>query len=95
MALLWSWNNGASAYGDVQRLWRLQYMLPDEQDLPDEVATVLAEGKQERMHASRQLQATSHIIHQASGGRKTISDFAVPTGAFAGPLGPNQKRVVR
>ena len=42
-----------SAYGDVQRPWPLQYMLPDEQDLPDEVATVLAEGKQERMSALR------------------------------------------
>ena len=70
-------------------------MLPDEQDLPDEVATVLAEGKQERMSALRQLQATSNIIHKASGGRKTIADFAVPPGAFAGPVGPNQKRVVR
>ena len=58
VAVLWSWMNCASAYGDVQRLWPLQYMLPDEQDLPDEVATALAKGKQEGMSALRQLQAT-------------------------------------
>ena len=83
------------AYGDVQMIWPLSYMLPIEQDLPDEVAILMAEGKHERMHALRQLQATSNIIHKASGQTKTLSDFAVPPGVFAGPVGPNQKRVVR
>ena len=51
LSLLWSWTNAASAYGDVQRLWPSSYMLPIEQDLPDEVAILLAQGKQQRLHA--------------------------------------------
>ena len=57
-SILYSWQTDSAAYGDIQYTMVGKALLASEQEFPDEVRELIAERKQERFAAFRQLQAS-------------------------------------
>ena len=95
ISLVYSWEAGLAACGDLQRIPPCSPILPTEAALPEELACRLAEGRQERNAAFRELQAISNCIAQLGSNEFSgIDDFSLPDGISLDPVTDNQVRVV-
>ena len=66
VSILWSWEANAACYGNVMMAVGGKYILPDELDMPDYIAELIATRKHERWAAFRQLQGLCYILWNKS-----------------------------
>ncbi|MDJ0514433.1 MAG: hypothetical protein QNJ62_13410 [Methyloceanibacter sp.] len=94
-SIVWSWQAQVAAHGDLQILPESKKVLPSEQDLPESISNLLANGRLQRVATFRQLQALSNVI-RSLGHWQGLEDFKLPSDWSAvRPIEPDQVRVVQ
>jgi len=94
-SLVWSWEVGVAAHGDLQMLPQAKTVLESEQDLMDNIARLAAQGRLERVATFRQLQALSNVI-RSLGHWQGLQDFVLPPGwGVVRAVQQDEVRVVR
>jgi hypothetical protein len=94
-SLIYSWQEEFSSYGDVQFVPPGDVLLDDEAQLEDAVVMLSQEGKLQRVHTYRLLQAVSHILFTATDGRVDVDFFRTPLGVVLRPASEEEVREVR
>ena len=92
VTLAFSWEQDTGAFPPWQHLLPGSELTPDDAAMDDNLATIAARNKLERVASYRQLQGTSHQLHLLSG--RTLDDFDLPAAANVRPTDENESRIV-
>lgn len=95
VSVVWSWEHGYGAFGDVQQVLPGSVVLPGEDDLSDRVQQLALEFRLDRVASYRQLQATSNTLHTLTNGRTNIHSFLLPDDVHVRAPEQSEVRVVR
>lgn len=74
-------DEGSASYADFQHIKPTKgtQLGADEIDMYDEIAALIAEGKEERCATYRQIQATSHTIYSLTQNKYNIDSYVLPS----------------
>ena len=91
--LVWSWEMGIAAHGDLQIMGSAHSLLLEE-SLPDQIGMLAAELRLERTAAYRQLQSWSNCIQGLGHWPRGLNEFCLPEGVNVHAVEPGEVRVV-
>ena len=91
-ACIYSWELDHGAYGVPQIIPPGKHLGPGEFAMDDDLASKVAARKVERVHALREWQSISSLLHHAT--NKSVDDFDTPVDCILRPVGEREVRVV-
>ena len=92
--LVWSWEAGTAAHGDLQVMGSSNTLLLEE-SLPDHLSLLAAQGRLERTAAYRQLQAWSNCIQGLGHWPRGLEEFVLPDDMNVRAVERGEVRVVQ
>lgn len=96
VSLGYTWENDLAAYLATQRIPPGKHMTWIEQNnMPPEIASLVAKRKIERVAAFRQMQSLSHQIHIITEGRLQLDSFKLDSAVYLDEVQPGEVRIVR